>query len=125
MSGLPTQPLTIAEICAASLAVTIVIELITVALRFGLKLQANTHTRWLSRVTAGCRIHHAYIGVAMLIASIFVDAPSALHNALITFGSGVALSDLVHHYLVLWPITGDPEFCLRYPEAEAESVPVD
>jgi len=26
------------------------------------------------------------------------------------------LSDIVHHFLVLWPITGNPEFDLFYPK---------
>jgi hypothetical protein len=28
---------------------------------------------------------------------------------------GLVISDIIHHFLVLWPVTGSPEFDLRYP----------
>ena len=28
---------------------------------------------------------------------------------------GLVVSDLVHHFLVLWPLTGSPQFDLFYP----------
>ena len=34
---------------------------------------------------------------------------------LIVIGIALALSDAVHHFLVLWPIVGSPQFDLVYP----------
>lgn len=30
-------------------------------------------------------------------------------------GVGLLSSDLIHHFLVLWPMTGSPDFDLVYP----------
>jgi hypothetical protein len=108
--------LTPSSTCAGILLVTLLVELVTVVLRFGFKLRSNTHTRRLAALTAGRRIHHAYLGIAMLLASLFMERGSALHMVCFIAGSGVALSDLVHHYLVLLPLTGSAEFDLTYPD---------
>jgi hypothetical protein len=34
---------------------------------------------------------------------------------LLVAGAALALSDLVHHFVVLWLVVGDPEFHLVYP----------
>jgi hypothetical protein len=106
------------DLCVATVLVTCAIELVTVALRFGCGLRSDTHTRWLAKITAGRRIHHAYLGVAVMATSLIVESSSALCHALVVVGASLALSDLVHHYLVLWPLTGDPEFRTRYVAPE-------
>ena len=71
----------------------------------------------LSRITFGLRIHHGYIGVLLLLASWLICKPGSRHfKALLTLGLGLVISDLVHHFLVMWPIEGDPHFDLVYPE---------
>ena len=40
----------------------------------------------------------------------------AARNATLLLGAALFLSDMVHHFLVLWPVTGSPQFDLVYPE---------
>ena len=61
------------------------------------------------------RIHHSYVGVALLVGSALFGPMSAAGTALFFAGIALALSDIIHHFLVLWPLTGTPEFHLRYP----------
>ena len=110
------NPFTPAEIAVGILVVTVVVEAFTLLLRFVLQVKSSTHTRAVARFTGGHRIHHSYLGVAILLCSLLLDRASAAHALCVMVGAGVALSDLVHHFLVLWPATGDPEFHLRYPE---------
>jgi len=37
-------------------------------------------------------------------------------NFLLIFGIGLFLSDIIHHFGVLWFFTGSPEFCLKYAQ---------
>ena len=88
-------------------------ELLTVILRFGFKLQSTRDTQFLSELTFGYRIHHGYAGVALLLITL-VLSHSALRNLQIIIGLGLVISDAIHHLVVLWSITGSPEFDLRY-----------
>ena len=88
-------------------------ELLTVILRFGFTLQSTRDSQFLSELTFGYRIHHGYLGVALLLVSI-VLSHSAMRNLLIIIGLGLLISDAIHHLLVLWSITGSPEFDIRY-----------
>jgi hypothetical protein len=89
-------------------------EIMTCAARFGLDMQTTRDTTWLAPLTLGFRIHHGYLGVLMLILAAFI--PSAgWRNLLLIVGVGLVVSDLVHHFLVLWPLTGHHEFHLLYP----------
>lgn len=88
-------------------------ELLTVILRFGFNMQSTRDTQFLSALTFGYRIHHGYLGVALLLISL-VLSHSALRNLLIIIGVGLVISDAIHHIVVLWSITGSPEFDLRY-----------
>lgn len=98
------------------LALAAAMEAVTILFRFGFGLQATRDTRWLRRLTFGLRIHHGYWGVLLLLAVPFMGAWPHLREAAIVLGLGLAVSDLVHHFAVLWPITGSPEFDLRYPD---------
>jgi hypothetical protein len=117
--------LTPTETILAIATITALVEGVTILLRFGVGLRSDEDTRWIARITAGHRIHHAYLGVALMLASLLCDRASGARNALVIFGAGVALSDLVHHYLVLWPLTGSPEFNVRYPEPTTEAADAD
>jgi hypothetical protein len=94
---------------------TFAIEFVTVVLRFGFFLESNVHTCWLARFTRGLRVHHSYVGVLLLAASPLLGPASIGGTALFLAGAALALSDLMHHFLVLWPITGSPEFHVWYP----------
>ena len=101
-------------VCLCTAAVTLAIETFTVMLRFGFHLQAQAQTSWLAPLTFGFRIHHGYYGAVMLIAAALLGRRKALRNALIIVGAALFLSDMIHHFLVLWPVTGSPEFYIRY-----------
>jgi hypothetical protein len=94
-------------------------ELLTLGLRFGLGLKSREATRGLARWTRGVRVHHGYVGAAVMLAGTTPALPAVWTGALLVVGGALLLSDLVHHFAVLWPLTGSPEFDLRY----AVSVP--
>lgn len=97
------------------LAFAAAFEAATIFFRFGLGLKSTRDTRWLSRWTCGWRIHHGYIGILLLISAAMLPLPPLWSDLAVIAGIGLAVSDFVHHFLVLWPITGSPEFDLRYP----------
>lgn len=99
---------------ASTAALTAAIEFVTVTLRFGLGLQAHTSTSWMAPLTFGYRIHHGYWGALLLAVAAILWRRPALRNALIVVGASLFLSDMIHHFLVLWPLTGSPEFYIRY-----------
>jgi len=98
------------------LALTILFETLTCFLRFGLDLQSTRDTSMLRSLTFGFRIHHGYVGVIMVLLSLLLPAQLAkVRTWVFRIGMALVLSDLAHHFLVLWPITGDPKFDLLYP----------
>ena len=108
------ESLTPLRICAWALALTVAIELFTVFLRFGIGLEAQTDTAFMASITFGYRDHHGFWGIGLLIAAAFAWKRTAARNALLIVGSALVASDMIHHFLVLWPLTGSPEFYLRY-----------
>ena len=98
------------------LALTLLFEAITCLFRFGFGMQSTRDTIAIARYSFGIRIHHGYIGVLLLLAAPFFPN-RFLRSWLIRVGAALVLSDLAHHFLVLWPITGNPEFDLIYPKA--------
>jgi len=100
-----------------SVVFTIVFEVFTCVMRFGLRLESTRHTAsTIGRLTWGLRIHHSYPGLLLIaVASWVWDPYPRLAFWLLTIGGGLLLSDLVHHFLVLWPVTGSPQFDLLYP----------
>ena len=102
---------------------TLLFEAVTVLFRFGFKVQATRDTaKYVARWTRGFRVHHGYWGVPLLILGVALLATSIgpMQAAMWSVILGLALikSDLVHHFLVLWPITGSHDFDLVYPERE-------
>lgn len=98
----------------ATLALTVFIEALTAAGRFLGGFQACRDTAFVAAITGGIRIHHCYVGAALLALAAAL-APSPGRRALLCVGSALVLSDLAHHFFVLWPATGHPEFHLVYP----------
>lgn len=106
-----------------AIVLTLLFEAVTVLFRFGLKVQATRDTaKYVARWTRGFRVHHGYWGVPLLIlgAALLATSIGPMQAAIWSLILGLALikSDLVHHFLVLWPITGSHDFDLVYPERE-------
>jgi hypothetical protein len=98
------------------LALALVLEIVSIGARFGLGLESTQATLPLAAATFGLRIHHGYLGFILgLIAWVLFQTKPAQANALWILAIGLVVSDLVHHFLVLWPITGSPQFDLFYP----------
>lgn len=102
----------------AILAVTLVMEVVTCYLRFNRGLSARRETQFLRRFTFGLRIHHGYVGLFMFAGFWFVPGESVVNVWILWIGAALFLSDVVHHFLVLWPIVGSPEFDLFYPKKQ-------
>jgi hypothetical protein len=111
------------EVAGFGLLLATLIELVTVCFRFGLRLQATRDTRAVGRLTGGVRIHHGYFGIVLAPAAWSVAGGAGLSNLLLIGAIGLSFSDLVHHFLVLWPITGSPEFDLVYPRSAEAAAP--
>ena len=106
------------------MVLTLLFEVVTVVFRYGLGLESSRDTA--SRVapwTFGLRIHHSYIGLLIVVLGLLVvpdRLPPAWRAAarwLVPIGLALIASDLIHHFLVLWPIEGSPHFDLVYPES--------
>jgi hypothetical protein len=103
------------QVLIAGLGLAVVIEAITVALRFGLRLESTRDTASsIGVLTLGLRVHHGYIGVLLL--PLGWCFPAGLRHLLWIIAIGLIFSDLAHHFLVLWPITGSPQFDFVYPQ---------
>jgi hypothetical protein len=103
-------------ILGRALVLSAIIEGITLLCRFGLGLQATRDTAaTIGCLTLGIRVHHSYVGVAVIAAAWLLRRRPALFRWLAVLGLALLLSDLAHHFLVLWPIVGSPEFHLVYP----------
>ncbi|MDP7035454.1 MAG: hypothetical protein QF752_13275 [Planctomycetota bacterium] len=99
-----------------SLLATALLEGVTLLFRFGFDLQstrdtANTIGSW----TGGVRIHHGYIGVAVFCVAALTQRYPRIYDWLWILAFSLIASDLIHHFLVLWPLTGSPHFDLTYP----------
>ena len=111
------KPLTVRQMVVYSLLLAAIFEGVTVFFRFGLQMEARKATAsTVGRLTGGIRIHHGYLGVAAILAAaaMWRRRPAVAHWLLVV-GAALALSDAVHHFLVLWPIVGSPQFDLVYP----------
>jgi hypothetical protein len=91
-------------------------EILTCVLRFGFALESTRDTAsTIGQLTLGLRIHHSYIGIACIAAAFWIEQRfprSSLH--LLAIGIGLFISDMIHHFVVLWVITGNPQFDLLY-----------
>ena len=106
--------LTLWKVFAFGLVLAVIFEAVTVGFRFGLNLQSTRDTAAIGGWTFGLRVHHGYIGLFLVpLAWCF---PRGIRHALWMIGIGLIVSDLMHHFLVLWPITGEPQFDFIYPD---------
>ncbi|MGB0767238.1 MAG: hypothetical protein ACPGYV_05970 [Phycisphaeraceae bacterium] len=106
-----------------ALGLTLLFEAVTLLFRFGFKIEATRDTaKYVARWTRGIRIHHGYWGVPLVLLGLIALSMSlgpALAGAWLTIlGLALIKSDLMHHFLVLWPITGSHDFDLVYPERD-------
>ena len=108
------------RIIRRTVALTLLFEGITCFLRFAGGYQSTRDTSALARYTLGLRIHHGYLGIVMAATSYCCcrhhHHRPALYLWCYPIGLALIASDLIHHFLVLWPITGDPQFDLVYPD---------
>ena len=86
-------------------------------LRFGLALESTRDTAstigWL---TGGVRIHHGYCGALLVLVGFGLSQHvSKATKLLYIVGWALFFSDMIHHFFILWPITGSPQFDLFYP----------
>ena len=98
-------------------ALTSVVELVTCLFRFGFGFQSTRDTAWLAKFTFGIRIHHGYIGLLLILLSTWPRPEWRIWTFRI--GAALLLSDIIHHFVVLWLTQGDPEFHLTYPPDDA------
>lgn len=95
---------------------TILIEGITLLSRFGLKLESTRDTDFIKHFTFGFRFHHGYFGVLIVLLFLLKKNLFGKYtNWILALALVLISSDLIHHFLVLWPITGSPHFDIRYP----------
>ena len=108
------MPETLTAAVVWCLVLTGAIEAITCLLRFLLRLEATRDTGFLRVMTFGLRIHHCYLGLAAVLVGAVFASGDAL-SWLVIVGSACVLSDLVHHFVVLQLVVGEPVFDLFYP----------
>lgn len=95
---------------------TVLFELLTLVLRFGFSLESTRDTAsTIGLLTLGVRVHHGYLGVLLLPLAAWLPRRAAvLERQMAGLGGGLLGSDLLHHFVVLWVLTGSPQFDLFY-----------
>lgn len=95
---------------------TVAVEVLTCVLRFGAGLESTRDTAsTVGVITCGLRIHHGYIGALVsLIAVVVMNRRPVVGRYGIIIGAALLFSDLIHHFLILYPITGSPQFHFWY-----------
>ena len=88
-------------------------ETITSLGRFVFKLQAQRDFRWLGKFSFGYRIHHGYWGVILILTAMTLFS-GIWRDYLMVVGWALFVSDFVHHFFILKPITGHHEFYIKY-----------
>jgi hypothetical protein len=96
------------------LVCTLICELSTCVGRFGFKISLKEKEQVIKKLTLGIRIHHGYVGIGMILAAVVANAYVSSHSPwpslLGVVGWGLLLSDTIHHFLVLYFMTGKTEF---------------
>jgi hypothetical protein len=118
------------QVARVGILAAFAVELATIVLRFGGGWRSPEVTRCCARLTAGWRVHHGYVGVALLVVAWLAPLPASVAALAWIAGIALALSDAIHHFAVLWPVTGSHEFYVRYPacaesSAERELIAVE
>ena len=107
--------LSVGRVLLLGLFCAVLIEAVTVVLRFGMSLESTRDTAVIAAYSGGLRIHHGYLGLMLAPIAACLRRP-ALRNLLLIVALGLVASDLFHHFLVLWPLTGSPHFDVFYPK---------
>jgi hypothetical protein len=114
----------LAQPVRSGLVLAVLIEGVTCFNRFVLGLRAKDHLDLLTAPTMGLRVHHGHVGLFLIAVWAGGRLVARLRRgrgasggregpwlaAALALGIGLAVSDAVHHLLVLWPLTGSPEF---------------
>ncbi|MFC1745459.1 hypothetical protein ACFL35_15805 [Candidatus Riflebacteria bacterium] len=95
---------------------TMLFELITLICRFVLGWKAGSKTAFFARFTLGLRIHHGYVGILLIVSSFFLNPDNRWKKLFLILGNSLFFSDFIHHFLILWPLYGSPEFDIFYPK---------
>lgn len=105
------------QLAIVVVVLTTVFEIFTCILRYGCRLESTRDTAsTIGRMTCGLRIHHSYVGAVMILMACWLwDRHRRLAWWGLAIGLGLFFSDVIHHFLVLWPIEGSPQFDLWYP----------
>ena len=104
------------SIVVGTLIWTVIFEAVTCVLRFGLQLESTRDTAsTIGLLTFGVRIHHSYIGVALIpIAMLLEKSWPQIGRHTLMIALGLLVSDMIHHFVVLWYVVGSPQFDLYY-----------
>ena len=113
-------PLLNDDVILLGLLLALLVEALTSLFRFRLGLRTLKDTpQKLRDLTGGVRVHHGYLGVAGIVLAPFVNTWTHRAATVIAVASiALFLSDLIHHFLVLWPITGHPRFHFIWPDSD-------
>lgn len=93
---------------------TTAIESVSAFFRFALEMTSQNDTAFMASYTFNLRIHHGYFGVLLLLIALFFKDKQPMKNSSIIIGWSLILSDLIHHFIVLWIFTGNHDFFLTY-----------
>ena len=97
------NPQTRRHIILYAVAMTFCFELLTVVLRFGFSMESTRDTAsTVGMLTMGLRIHHGYIGLAMIALSLLFRTNRLIANWMLIAGIALFASDMIHHFMVLW-----------------------
>lgn len=93
----------------------LLVEAVTAFNRFVLGLRAVDFAHLHTWATSDFRLHHGYPGLALLVVWLVTALVRSLRGSpwrggLLIVGIGLALSDAVHHFVVLKLVTGSTEF---------------
>ncbi|HEU4338723.1 MAG TPA: hypothetical protein VFS19_01530 [Planctomycetota bacterium] len=98
-----------------AVGLTLLFETLTLVLRVGGGLESRVATAGLAAFTFGLRIHHGYLGLAMLLAFPLARRWAPAHaDRWSATGLALVLSDALHHFGALWVLNGSPGFDLTY-----------
>ena len=95
----------------------LIIEAITIYFRFCLNMKSKDRYKQKVKKSGSGRVfhwHHFIIGIAIVLFSLFFEGQ--FEKSLFNLGTGVFVSDLVHHFVVLYFFTGKTEFYLQYKD---------
>ena len=88
------------------------LELLTVFVRFKFKIKTKDVLIKIMKhfdLKKIVHFHHGFVGIIIFVIAYFYGL-----FFWADIGFGILISDAIHHFLVLWPIMGSPEFHVLY-----------